>query len=245
MKRWNCTNVSDCATLPMLIYAFSRDALDIQGLGDKVVKVLYDNNLLNKIEDIFNLNYDNLSKLPRFADKSINNLLKNIEDSKRKPFYSFITALGLSQTGKELSKRLADHFRNIDNLLNATVQDMIAIEGIAEDRAAAIISDLPRVKNTLLALKSHNINFIENISVIKNNSLAGKSISVTGSDNKYSRIDIKQIIEENGGTFIEKVNKKVTILLTGDKPSNSKINFANINNIKIMKINDFFDAFID
>lgn len=245
MKRWSCTNVSDCATLPMLIYAFSRDALDIQGLGDKVVKVLYDNNLLNKIEDIFNLNYDNLSKLPRFADKSINNLLKNIEDSKRKPFYSFITALGLSQTGKELSKRLADHFRNIDNLLNATVQDMIAIEGIAEDRAAAIISDLPRVKNTLLALKSHNINFIENISVIKNNSLAGKSISVTGSDNKYSRIDIKQIIEENGGTFIEKVNKKVTILLTGDKPSNSKINFANINNIKIMKINDFFDAFID
>ena len=245
MKRWSCTNQSECATLPMLIYAFSRDALDIQGLGDKVVKILYENNLINKIEDIYNLNYDNLSKLPRFADRSINNLLKNIEDSKLKPYYSFITALGLAQTGRELSKRLADHYKNIDNLLNATVQDMVAIEGIAEDRAAAILNDLPRVKNTLLALKSLSINFKESTLVVKNNNLSDHSISVTGSDDKYSRIDIKKIIEEHGGKFIDNINKKVTILLIGNKPSESKISFANINNIKIMKINDFFDAFIN
>lgn len=242
-KRWLCTNIDSCAKLPSLIYAFSRDALDIEGLGEKVVKNLYENGLLYNIEDIYKLDYTTLSKLPRFGDKSITKLIKNIEDSKNKGFASFITALGISQTGKELSKRIAERFIDYNKLINSTLDELTKIEGIGYDRALAILNDINRVKDTLKNLNDQGVNLSYSNNSLVSNKFKDNIITITGSHDTLSREDIKTFIINNNGKFTTSINKKCNLLLVGNNPSESKLKFAEKNNIKTENLSKFIEKY--
>src|SRR5699024_5953020 len=118
-KRWRCTRGRACGATELLVYAAGRDALDIEGLGEKLVAQLVKKDLVLDVADLFDLTFDQLIDLPRMGERSTTNVLRNIEAAKTRPLDRQLTALGLRMTGKQLCRRIARHFGTLDAIRNA------------------------------------------------------------------------------------------------------------------------------
>ena len=204
--------------------------MNIEGLGDSLIETLVDKNYLNSFVDIYTLasKRESLIALDRMGEKSIDNLLTSIENSKSTSFPKVLFALGIRYVGAGAASKLAFHFKSIDNLISASTEEIEAINEIGP-RISASVKEYFSDKETLKmveSLKNHNLKFsIEDIESATSNTLNGKSFLATGTLTKFTREEIKEIIQKNGGKPVTSISKKTDYLIVGENPG-SKVQKA-------------------
>ena len=213
-----CTNISCPARIKESIRHFaSRRAADIQGLGEKVVDKLVDSGLVKRISDLYKLTKMDLLRLEGFADKSAENLLREIEKSKGISLARFIYALGIPHVGEKLAEILAEHFDSIDDLARATEEELTRIEGIGPEVAKSIVDFFKNPENRKLIeeLKAAGLNPRRQV---KAGPLSGKTFVFTGALSSMTREEAKRLVEELGGRVASTVSRKVDYVVVGENP---------------------------
>lgn len=220
----------------------SKNCMDISGLGIKIIDLLIANNLLNNISDIYRLKIKDLKNLQRMGQKSAENIINSINQSKKTTLAKFINGLGIRNVGLNASKLLEKNFNNdIFRLINSNYEELIEINEIGEIMANSIIEYFNNNENIKIIndCLSFNLNFNKS-EVIKETIFLDKRFAFTGSLKKYSRSEVSKIIESYGGYFSSSVNKKTDYLITGNK-SGGKLSKAKSLNIKVLNEEEFLD----
>src|SRR5699024_4666745 len=222
---WRCTRGRACGAVELLVYAAGRDALDIEGLGEKLAHQLVDQGLVVDLADIYDLRFDQVRSLERMGDLSTRKLLANIEAAKSQPLDRQLTALGLRMTGRQLCRRLSRHFGTLDALRRATVEDLAEVEGLGELRAAFIIDDLNEIDDLLDRLVAAGINTEDDLrgseaAEPSDLPLDGLTIVVsgtmTGALEGLNRTEINDLIERHGGRATGSVSSSTSFLVTNE-----------------------------
>ena len=223
-----CTGGSICPdqTKELLKHFVSRKAFDIEGLGEKILDQLLESNMISSTSDLFRLNIDDLISLDRMGKKSSQNLISSIEASKNISFDRFIYAQGIHDVGLATSKSLSKCFSSLEKLINTEMDELLIIHDIGPVAANNIISffnDSKKIKNIdrLIDLGVVIIYGSEMDSDILND----KTFVITGTLQKMTRTDVKDLIEKNGGRVTSSISKKTSYLVAGDNPG-SKIKKA-------------------
>ncbi len=213
-----CDN-PDCPAqlLRVLIHFCSRDAMDIEGLGDAVLETLLNEGIINKIADIYRINYDRISELEGMGKKSADNMRNAVEKSKQNDLSKLVFAFGIRHIGQKASKLLSDHFLSLDNIISASKEDILFIEGFGEIMADSVVDffSLPQTKQMVEELKSFGLN-MESQREIKDNRFEGMTFVLTGTLSTYGRKEAQEIIESYGGKASSSVSKKTTYVLAGE-----------------------------
>jgi len=218
----------------------SRDAMNIDGMGEKLIEQLVDKGLVKKFSDIYVLDPDELAMLDRMGKKSSHNIIEAINMSKKVSFDKFIYALGIDLVGSENAKELAKRFNSIDEIKNLKIEELQSIEGFGPNIAKSIVSFFSEQENinNIKELQKNGIELI-NDNRLKSNKLNGSSFVITGSFDEMSRDEISSLIEENSGKVSSSVSKKTNYLLAG-KDAGSKLDKAKELGIKIIDLKDLF-----
>ena len=207
----------------------SRKAMNIDGLGEKIVDQLFEQGMLKNIADIYKLDFAVIENMDRFGKKSVENLKESIEISKKTTLGKFIYALGIRNVGEATSKELAAHFRSLDNLFNATVEDYLMVNDIGPVVAESLVKYFHNANNQQIinSIIASGITWptLKEINAI-NSKLNNQTFVVTGTLNSFSRDEIKDLIEANGGKVSGSVSKKTSYVIVGDNPG-SKADKAN------------------
>ncbi len=218
----------------------SRDAMDIL-MGEATVNQLYEQGLVKDVADLYTLKYEDLLKLERFGEKSAQNLIKSIEESKNVPFDRVLYALGIRYVGKTVAKVLAKHFGNIDNLMSATYEQLIAIPEIGETIARSIIDFFaePRNRELIEKLRKAGVK-MESEQSQTSDKLAGKIFVVTGNfGTPQRRKEIEELVEKYGGKKASSVSSKTNYIIAGEKPGSSKMKKAEQLGIPVISEEEF------
>ena len=239
---YRCINSSCPAQIEKRIEHFaSKGAMDISGLGMKIVQLLVLNNKISSISDIFTLNESDISTLDRLGDKSADNLLDSIEKSKHRSLENLLFGLGIRYVGKEASMILAKYFKDIDLFIKADILELENIDGIGNKIAESILLYISNEKNIDLIKKllgfNLNTRFIES-EVKFNEFISDKSFVVTGTLENYSRDEVKKIILDHGGKVVSVPSKNTSYLLVGANPG-SKLKKAEKLGVKVITESDF------
>ncbi len=204
-----------------LIHFASRDAMNIDGLGDEIIEDFYNEGILKSITDFYHLKEfeDKILLLEGFGRKSFDNMIEAIENSKKNSLEKLLFGLGINGVGSKTAKLLASYFGNIDSLMKATTEELIAIKDIGDILAENIYNYFKANKNLIDKLKLLDIN-MEYLGVKKktNENITGKKFVMTGSISFMTRDEIKELVEEYNGTFSESVSKKTDIVIVGENP---------------------------
>jgi len=240
---WFCVNASCEAQLIRNIEHYvSRPAMDIVGMGIRIVEQLAQEGLIRNVGDLYHLNKDELLSLEGFGEKKVNNLLDAIEQSKTQPLARLITALGIRGVGEVVASTLASHFGSLDNLKRATFDDLDNIAGIGPNITQAILDWFVLEGNQEILSTLKNSGVWPTMDVIdpeQVNSLLldGKSFVLTGTLTGYSRNELKEILHSLGGRVIGSVSAKTDFLVLGENPG-SKFDKALELGITILSEND-------
>ena len=223
----------------------ARKAMNIDGMGPETIDLLFDNNLVNNISDLYSLKYEDLILLERMADKSVQNLLKGVEESKNQPFEKVLFALGIRHVGETVAKKLARHFKSIDQLMAASFDELVDVDEIGDKIAGTLVYHFKDEENLniISSLKESGLNFeiIVDESEPAGDSLSGKSIVVSGVFSKVSRNEIKDLIEKNGGKNVGSISSKTSFIVAGENMGPSKLQKAEKLNISILSEDDFLE----
>ena len=244
-----CTNLSCPAQLARGLHHFvSRDAMNIDGFGPQITSLLIDKGFVKDSSDLFHFEEkrDELVQLDRMGEKSIDNLLNAIENSKRNSFNRLLFGLGIRMIGQRASSILAENFENIYTLAEATAEELAQIDEIGDKMAESVVNFFSQPQNMELIkkLESAGVNIKGEKKVKKENPhFTGKTIVLTGSLSKYTRDQAKEIIESFGGKVSGSVSKKTDCLLAGED-AGSKLVKANELNIKIID-EDTFEKWVE
>ena len=230
-------------------YFVSRDALNIMGLGSKIVEKFIELGYIKNVADIYDLknHREDLEKLDKMGKKSIDNLLSSIENSKTREYDKVIYSLGISFVGKVASKILAKSSKNIDNLSKMSFEELITIDGIGEIAAKEIISYFSKEKNKNLikTLKEKGLKFeiteTENSQISENKNFSGKTFLFTGTLKHFTRDQIKEEIEKLGGKNLSAVSKNLDYLIVGEKAGSKLKKAQEISSIKILTEEEFIE----
>jgi DNA ligase (NAD+) len=224
-----------------MVHFISRKAMDIDGLGAETVELLYNEGLINDITDLYTLNFDDLIKLERMAEKSANNLLQGVEASKKMPFEKVLFALGIRYVGETVAKKLAKAFKNIDNIVAADFDTLIAVDEIGEKIAISIQSFFQQEANREMVqkLKDFGLQFQAEEQEQQSNILADQKIVISGVFSSFSRSEIKSIIESNGGKNVGSLSAKTDYLVAGENMGPAKLEKAKKLGIKIISEDEF------
>ena len=219
----------------------SKAGLDIENLGEKNVNLLVEKGLIRDLADIYNLQKNDLLKLERFAELSVNNLLQAIESSKNPELAKFIAALGIRHVGGETAKILAEKFVSFENLQNAEIEDLLSIDGIGEKVAESILAYFSDDENLQILNKMFDFgvkvqNFAKNEGI-----LSGKNFVITGTLKEMSREKAAEKIELLGGKFQKSISKTTDFLVIGEKVGATKIEKAKKLGVKILEEDDFLE----
>ncbi len=240
-----CPNFYDCP--PQIIgriqHFISRKAMDIEGLGGETVTLLYKNNLVKTYADLYDLTLEQILPLERMAQKSAENLINGIKKSTEIPFENVLFALGIRFVGETVAKKLAKHYQNIDNLCQANFDDLILVDEIGERIAKSVIEFFENENNQQIIqkLKDKGIQFqvLEKTNPNATNIFEGKIFVVSGVFSVFSRDEIKQSIEDNGGKNGSSISTKTDFVLAGENMGPAKLEKANKLGIKIISETDF------
>ena len=221
----------------------SRKAMNIDGIGAETIELLYKQGLINNVADLYDLTKEQLLPLERMAEKSVSNILKGIEESKKMPFERALFALGIRHVGETVAKKLALYFKNIDNLISASPEDLVEVGEIGSTIAKSILEYFSNERNMLIIdkLKSKGLKFELSQDQIseKSDKLKGLSFVISGVFNKFSRDELKALIEVNGGKNSGSVSAKTNFLLAGENIGPAKLEKAKKLGIKIINEDDF------
>lgn len=203
-------------------YYASKLALNIEGLGEKNVNLLVDSGLVKNLSDLYRLDAAKVSQLERFAEVSANKLISAIENSKTAPLAKFITALGIRHVGVQTAISLADHFKSLALLIDATADDLLSIPDIGQVVAESILAYFADEDNLkqLQEMRELGVNPFYDDQTTK--PLAGQSYVVTGTLSKMGRDEAEARLRELGATVTGSVTKHTTALIVGEKPGSSK-----------------------
>ena len=240
-----CPNFYGCP--PQIIgriqHYISRKAMDIEGLGGETVALLFNNGLVHDYADLYELTVKQILPLERMAQKSAENLVNGVALSKNIPFERVLFALGIRYVGETVAKKLAKHYKNIDALRQASLMDLILVDEIGERIAQSVIDFFDNQENRIIIerLKNYGIQFeiVEKINPNATDKLQGKTFVVSGVFLLYSRDELKQAIEDNGGKIGSSISAKTDYVVAGDNMGPAKLDKANKLNIPIISEEDF------
>jgi DNA ligase (NAD+) len=238
-----CPNFYECP--PQIIgriqHYISRKAMDIDGLGGETVALLYKNNLVHNYADLYDLTVAQILPLDRMAQKSAENLINGIENSKKIPFENVLYALGIRFVGETVAKKLAKHYKNIDALQQASLMDLILVDEIGDRIAKSVIEFFENQENQhiIQRLKEYGIHLeiVEKINPYATQKLVGKTFVVSGVFESYSRDELKATIEENGGKVGSSISAKTDYVIAGENMGPAKLEKAS--QLKIPIISEF------
>ena len=228
-----------------LIHFVSRDAMNIDGLGDRIIEDFYNFGFIKSIHDIYLLkNHEKeLKTLEGFGEKSISNLLEAIENSKTNSLEKLIFGLGIPHVGAKTAKILAQNFETLDNLIEKTEEELTVIPDIGGIIAKSIVEyfSSDEIKKLINELKQENVNMnYLGKKIEKNENFSGKSFVLTGALTIFSRDEAKEKIESLGGKTVDSVSKKTSVVIVGEKPG-SKYEKAKTLGIEIWTEEEFKD----
>ena len=241
-----CTNYNSCPPQikGRIEHFVSRKAMNIDGLGAETISLLYDAKLICNFADIYTLTVPQLLKLERFAEKSANNIINAIDNSRNVPFSKVLFALGIRFVGETTAKLLADRFENIDNIINATKDQLMAIPEVGERIATSIVEFMSDNNNlnTINYLKEVGLQFAKTESNEPTSSkLANLNFVISGVFTQHSREEYKAMIERNGGKMLSSVTSNVDYLLAGNNMGPAKLEKANKLGINIISEEQFLN----
>jgi DNA ligase (NAD+) len=236
---WYCVNAACPAQLVRNIEHFvSRGAMDIVGLGIKIVEQLIEAGLVKDVADLYTLKKEQLLALEGFKDKKADNLLTAIENSKRQSLQRFITALGIRGVGEVMAGDLSRRFEDLDALSKAKTDDLMQIEGVGPNIAESIVDWFSRPINQKVLKKLKSVGMwskggTSNVEGPKSDTFAGMTFVITGTLPTFSRDDAKAFIESHGGKVMDSVSKKTSYLVLGENPG-SKFEKAKSLGVKVI-----------
>jgi len=220
-----------------------RNAMDINSLGERTINMLFERELVHSPADLYDLKYEQVFQLEGFKDLSTKNLLDGITQSKEAPFENVLFGLGIRYVGKTVAEKLAAHFKNIDNLIKASYEELIEVPEIGDRIAESVFQYLRNEKNLLeiSRLRSAGLQFelSENQDVAKSDVLVGKSFVISGVFSKFGRDEMKDLIKSNGGKLLSSVSGNVDYLVAGENMGPSKLEKARKLNIKVISEEEF------
>lgn len=241
-----CPNQTGCP--PQLkgriIHFVSRKAMNIDGLGEETIELLFNEGLVNDIADLYDLTYEQMVGLERFADKSASNAIANIAKSKEEPLHKVIYGLGIRYVGETTARKLSSHFGLMDNLKNATFEQLMEVEDVGGIVAQSILSFfadkknlnlIERLEKAGLKLNAESTDFPEG-----EKKLNGMSVVVSGTFSQISRDALKELIIKHGGKVQSGVSASTSFLVAGENMGPAKLEKATRLGIKIISENDFF-----
>ncbi|MDR2878634.1 MAG: NAD-dependent DNA ligase LigA [Fusobacteriales bacterium] len=229
-------------------YFVSRDAMNITGLGEKIIEKFIELGKIKDIVDIYSLHKyrEELENLEKMGKKSVDNLLNSIEESKKREYSKVLYSLGIPFVGKFTANLLAKEFLNIDNLKSKDTEDLLEVKGIGDKVAKSVNIFLNNENNWNLInkLKETGLQFEEEEVFIEDNPIKGKTFLATGKLEKYTRDEIKDIIEVKGGKYLSGVSKNLNYLIAGGK-AGSKLKKANDLGVIILNEEQFEKEFLE
>jgi DNA ligase (NAD+) len=235
-----CTNVSCPAQVKeRIIHFVSRNAMDIESIGEKLVEQMVDRKLIEDYADLYFLTEEQLLTLERMGKKLAEKILKNIEESKSRPLPNLIFALGIFQVGRRTAELIAEKFKNLDELMKASVEEILEVEGIGPVTAHSIrdFFDNPRNQEVIKKLKKAGVK-TSAVEEIKEGLLNGLVFVFTGTLKNFSRSDAEKIVKSLGGEVASTVSKRISYVVVGEDPG-SKLDKAREYNIKTIDEEDF------
>lgn len=240
---YRCENINCPARLKeSLIFFASRDAMDIDGMGPAIIDQLVEQGVVDNIADLYRLDEEQLAQLERMGKKSAANLISAIENSKHRPLYRLITALGIRHVGAKSARLLTTKITSIDDFVNVSAEELTLIPEIGPKMAESIVSFFAEHRNLemLELLKSSGLNTREEIQQADEQTLAGKSFVLTGTLKTMSRQEASEKIEARGGKTSSSVSKKTDYVVVGEDPG-SKYDKAVQLGVKILVEEEFID----
>jgi DNA ligase (NAD+) len=217
----------------------SKEAMDIEGLGRKVVDLLVDQGLIKSISDIYRLKKSDLANLPRFAEKSAENLIQAIEASKEKELPCFIYSLGIPEVGEHVAKLLADRFGNIQNLIGVKEAELVEIKEIGHEIAEEVVDFFGEERNRKEVAELLKLGVkARAIEAKAGKRLEGKTFIFTGALTKLTRSEAKKLVEAQGGSIAASVSKRTDFVVAGESPG-SKYDKAKELGLKIIDETEF------
>jgi DNA ligase (NAD+) len=239
-----CPNEFSCPPqiIGKIIHFTSRKAMNIEGLGEETIDQLYQAGLIKNIADIYDLKKAQLLPLERMAEKSVTNLLQGIENSKKIPFERVLFALGIRYVGETVAKKLAKHFKSLDNIINARYEELLTVDEVGEKIAESVVNYFHEIYNLQIVerLKLAGLQTeLKTNEAVLSEKLKGITFVVSGTFKYFSRDGIKQTIEQHGGKVSGSVSKNTGYLVAGEDMGPAKLLKAQELGIKIINETEF------
>lgn len=256
-----CPNESACPpqVRGKIEHFIQRKAMNIDSLGEGKVELLFDKNLIKDIADLYDLKYEQLLGLEKistdeltgkerkvsFKEKTVQNILDGIEKSKQQPFSKVLFAIGIRYVGETTAEKLAQYFKSIDELINASLETLLTVPDVGEKVAQSVITFFGEEKNKEIIQRLRNAGLqFEGTGAsieVEGETLLGKTFLYTGTFKNYSREELENKIEANGGKLVSGVSKKLNFLIVGEGAGPSKLQKAETLGVKMISEEEFED----
>ena len=238
-----CPNSNNCPPQikGKIEHFVSRKAMNIETIGEETVALMYDAGLVHNIADLYDLTKEQVLKLDRMADKSAENIISGIENSKQVPFERVVYALGIRHVGETMAKKLAFALKDIETLSSATVEQLVAVGDIGEVIAQSIVDYFSNDENVKIVARliDAGLQFKVKEQEKLSSSLEGMSVIISGTFTHYSRDEIKKVIELHGGKNVSSISKNTDLFVTGENIGPAKLEKATKLNIKMVDEDEF------
>lgn len=241
-----CPNEKRCPpqVVGRIQHFISRKAMDVEGMGDETIESLYKVGLVGDLTDLYGLHehQDQLMTLERFGQKSVENMLAGIENSKEKPFEKVLFGLGIRHVGETIAKKLANHFKSIDRIASASATEIGSVYEIGERIAESVAQYFADPENQrrieILKGKGLKLEVEQSEEIVLGDQLSGKSFVISGTFALHSREELNQLIEGHGGRLLSSISAKLDYLVAGDRMGPSKLQKAEKLKIPIISEED-------
>lgn len=238
-----CPNLIGCPTqiVGKIIHFASRRAMNIDSLGEETIEMLYREGIINNYTDLYFITVEQLIPLNRLAQKSAENIIEGLNESKKNSFAKVFFALGIRYVGETTAKKIVKYFGDIDTIITASNEQLLEVDEVGEVIANSIIHFFSQEMNitNIEKLKNAGVNFENEHKELKSNILKGKSIVISGKFSKYSRDEIKELVESHGGKNLSAVSANCDMLVAGDNMGPAKLAKAEKLGVKIISEDDF------
>ena len=242
-----CPNETHCPpqVVGKMIHYVSRKALNIENLGSETIEQLYREKLIENVADFYTLKKEQLLPLERMAEKSAQNIIDGVEKSKQIPFEKVLYGIGIKHVGETVAKKLVKNFNTIEDLKNASVEELCQVEDIGEKIAISITEFFKNPENLLMIerLKTYGVQLKkgENTNEVLSNALEGKTFLFTGKISLFTREQAEEMVEKHGGKNISAVSKNLNYLVVGEKAGSKLKKAQDIGTIEILDEQQFLD----
>tara|TARA_B110000483_G_scaffold80631_1_gene100326 strand:- start:1839 stop:3902 length:2064 start_codon:yes stop_codon:yes gene_type:complete len=228
-----------------IIHFIGRKQLNIDGIGQETIEQLYNEKLIENVADLFTLKKEDLLPLERMAEKSAENIINGIQQSKSAPFHKVLFGLGIRYVGETVAKKLTSYFKDINQLRSSNFEELCSIEEVGDKIAESIVEHFSIDYNNKIidSLLLNGLNMTSDISenILKSTILENKKIVISGTFKNISRDELKKTIELNGGKNSSSVSKSTDILIAGENMGPSKLEKAEKFKVSILNENDFLN----